>query len=72
MSEALRLATLAQGHSTRIIDRLGKWSKTMSEPAVGRRVEWQGRRDSNPQHLVLETSALPVRATPLRLKTVYG
>src|SRR5574341_1159548 len=29
--------------------------------------KWQGRRDLNPQHPVLETGALPVRATPLRL-----
>src|SRR5438445_11449777 len=26
---------------------------------------WQGRRDSNPQHPVLETGALPIRATGL-------
>ena len=26
---------------------------------------WQARRDSNPQHPVLETGALPVRATGL-------
>ena len=27
---------------------------------------WQARRDSNPQHPVLETGALPVRATGLQ------
>src|ERR1017187_8276595 len=27
---------------------------------------WQGWRDSNPQPTVLETAALPIRATPLR------
>jgi hypothetical protein len=27
--------------------------------------KWQARRDSNPQHPVLETGALPVRATGL-------
>jgi hypothetical protein len=27
--------------------------------------EWQARRDSNPQHPVLETGALPVGATGL-------
>src|SRR5205809_3848138 len=26
---------------------------------------WQARRDSNPQHAVLETAALPIRATGL-------
>jgi hypothetical protein len=26
--------------------------------------EWQGRRDSNPQPLVLETSALPIELHP--------
>ena len=35
---------------------------TRHRPAHAR---WQGRRDSNPQHPVLETGALPVRATPL-------
>ena len=28
---------------------------------------WQARRDSNPQHPVLETGALPIRATGLYL-----
>ena len=28
-------------------------------------VNWQARRDSNPQHAVLETAALPIRATGL-------
>src|SRR2546430_11781531 len=30
---------------------------------------WQGWRDSNPQPTVLETAALPIRATPLRDQT---
>src|SRR5215471_13939824 len=30
-----------------------------------RLLHWQGWRDSNPQHPVLETGALPIRATPL-------
>ena len=35
--------------------------------AKGSRVKrWQARRDSNPQHPVLETGALPVRATGLQ------
>ena len=29
-------------------------------------VKWQARRDSNPQHPVLETGALAVRATGLQ------
>ncbi len=31
------------------------------------RNKWQARRDSNPQHPVLETGALPIRATGLQL-----
>jgi hypothetical protein len=30
---------------------------------------WQARRDSNPQHPVLETGALAVRATGLQIKS---
>ena len=29
--------------------------------------DWQARRDSNPQHPVLETGALPIRATGLKI-----
>ena len=34
--------------------------------------DWQARRDSNPQHPVLETGALPIRATGLyeKLRTL--
>ncbi len=32
-------------------------------------LSWQARRDSNPQHPVLETGALAVRATGLHKKT---
>ena len=35
------------------------------------RIRWQARRDSNPQPTVLETAALPVRATGLR-QTLSG
>src|SRR5215472_16041306 len=34
--------------------------------AISRPYLWQGWRDSNPQPTVLETAALPIRATPLR------
>jgi hypothetical protein len=34
-------------------------------PAVTKALEWQARRDSNPQHSVLETDALPIGATGL-------
>ena len=33
---------------------------------------WQARRDSNPQHPVLETGALPIRATGLYRATICG
>ena len=32
--------------------------------------KWQARRDSNPQHPVLETGALPVRATGLQREPI--
>jgi hypothetical protein len=32
-------------------------------------IKWQARRDSNPQHPVLETGALAVRATGLHAKS---
>src|SRR6185369_14379308 len=34
-----------------------------------RHLQWQGWRDSNPQPTVLETAALPIRATPLKKVT---
>src|SRR5437867_11606879 len=38
---------------------------TAPDAFTDRPKEWQARRDSNPQHPVLETGALPVRATGL-------
>ncbi len=52
---------VAQPGSNRVASKTGGCYKTRMD--IG---DWQGRRDSNPQHPVLETGALPVRATPLR------
>src|SRR6266516_671989 len=35
-------------------------------------LHWQGWRDSNPQPTVLETAALPIRATPLDFPFLVG
>lgn len=44
---------------------LGKHSQPLTVIVV-KEVKWQARRDSNPQHPVLETGALAVRATGLQ------
>src|SRR5258705_13594331 len=40
---------------------------TAPDAFTDRPKEWQARRDSNPQHPVLETGALAIRATGLRV-----
>ena len=34
------------------------------------KIKWQARRDSNPQHPVLETGALAIRATGLQQNSI--
>src|SRR6266540_5929096 len=44
---------------------MGHHSRIGFIPLSARSFLWQGWRDSNPQPTVLETAALPIRATPL-------
>ena len=59
---------MAESAPVRKVDIKIFMSRTLysSLPLTSDLLEWQGWRDSNPQPTVLETAALPIRATPLR------